>query len=170
MNEIIVATISALGAIFAAYIGATIAAKKQVDKGVKKISGRMPSWDELYEHDEKGDPVKGDIKRLIEAVHKGYPIKVKINRPQKDDIELMDAEWVFIEKGIVIATNTSQISLGKDKNGKYRYFRDAYHYYVILSSNGQHHATRISIDGRPRGEPTDSLRHMTWIGLVPPSV
>ncbi|HAQ36977.1 MAG TPA: hypothetical protein DCQ58_00580 [Saprospirales bacterium] len=168
-TEIIVASIGAIATILAAYIGASVAAKRQVDKGVKEISENLPSWDELFEHDENGKKIKGDINRLIEAVHNGYPIKVKINRPQQqDDIELMDAEWIFVENKTVVATNTSQISLGKDKNGNYRYFKDAYHYYVIVSSKGQHHATRIHIDGRPKGNPTDGVRRMTWIGLVPP--
>lgn len=162
--SLICTSITALIVAIIGYFGAT------ASKRINKISASLPSWDELFEHDENGKPIKGSINRLIEAIHKGYPIKVKINRPQKDDIELMDAEWIFVENGIVVATNTSQISLGKDKNGKYHYFEDAYHYYVILSSNGQHHAKRIHIDGRPKGVPTDGIRHMTWIGLVPPSL
>lgn len=193
--NIIIATINCLATITAAFVTAiativgvkvaksvksvdqaeksVVQAKQTVvkaEESIKEISENLPSWSELFEHDENGTPIRGNIDKLIEAVQKGYPIKVRINKRQKDDIEVMDAQWIFVENNIVVATNTDQISLGKDANGNYRYFEDAYHYYVLVNSKGQHHATRIYLDGKQRSQPTDGVRHMTWIGLIPPRV
>jgi hypothetical protein len=172
---VIAALIVTVGGIIAARVGrvekrAAMAEKTAVETkaSMKEMSDNLPSWDDLYEHDENGKPLRGSLDRLIEAIQKGYPIKVRIKKPQKDGIEVMDAQWIFVEDRVVIATNTDQISLGKDESGNYRYFEESYHYYVIVNSKGQHHATRIFLDGSPRGKPSDGVRHMTWIGLVPP--
>jgi hypothetical protein len=165
-TEIIVAIIGAVATIAAAYIGAFIAAKRQVDKGVKKLSGNLPSWELLYEHDENGNKINGTIEHLIEAVGKAYPIKIKIYR-EKGKFEMTDAQWIFVEDSVVYATNVDQISLPKDAVGNYSYVEDAYHYYVIVGSEGYHHATRIFVDGR-KSNTTNSKRRMTWYGLVPP--
>jgi hypothetical protein len=140
----------------------------ETKKSVKEISENLPSWSELFEHDENGAPIRGSIDDLIQAVNKGYPIKVRINKPQGDGIEVMDGQWIFVENKVVFATNIDQISIGKDDSGNYKYFDDTYHYYVIVNSKGQHHASRIYLDGRHRGEPSNTVRRMTWIGLIPP--
>jgi len=166
-TEIIVAITGVLGAVLAAYVGAAVASKKQVDKGVKRISENLPSWELLFEHDENGNRISGNIERLIEAVGKAYPVKIKIYR-EKNKFEMMNAQWVFVENNLVHATNIDQISLTKDATGNYSYIEDAYHYYIIVGSEGYHHATRIYIDGR-KGNITNSKRHMAWYGLIPPS-
>ena len=78
MNEqittIIVAAIGFLGSIGAALI----ASKKQVSKDITKISGKLPSWNMLYEHDSNGNMIAGKIVNLVEAIGNAYPIKVKI--------------------------------------------------------------------------------------------
>jgi hypothetical protein len=165
-NEIIVAIVGAIGTVLAAYIGAAIAAKHQVDKGVKKISENLPSWELLFEHDENGNRISGNIERLIEAVGKAYPVKIRIYR-EKNRFEMMDAQWLLVANNIVHATNIDQISLTKDSAGNYLYQDDAYHYYVIGSSEGNHHATRIFLDGRKRSV-TNSRTHMAGFGLIPP--
>ena len=143
-------------------------AKKSVveaEKSIKKVSGDLPSWNLLFEHDEQGEPITGDVEKLIEAVNKGYPIKVRIHF-SNNKIHVMEAQWLFIDNETVFASNTNQISLKKNDSGNYIYQEDSYHYYVIVGSDGHHHATRIYIDGRKR-KSTDSKRHMAWIGLVP---
>jgi len=174
LASVIAALILTVGGIVVAYINkaekSVAKAEKSVakaEKSIKEVSGNLPSWDLLFEHDDQGNPVRGNIERLIEAVSKGYPIKVKIHQPN-NTIQVMDAQWLFVENKLVYATNTNQISLTRNKSGKYVYQEDSYHYYVIVGSDGHHHATRIYMDGRKR-EPTDSKRHMAWIGLVPPS-
>jgi hypothetical protein len=81
----------------------------------------------------------------------------------------MDAQWVFVDGNTVHATNIDQISLTKDAVGNYKYFEDAYHYYVLVNSTGFHHAARIYLDGR-KGHITDSKRRIAWFGLVPPKL
>ncbi len=174
LATVIAATIVCVGGIVVAYINkaekSVTKAEKSVvkaEKSIKEVSGNLPSWDLLFEHDDKGNPIGGNIERLIEAVDKGYPIKVRIHQTN-NSTQIMDAQWVFVENKLVHATNINQISLTKNKSGNYVYQEDSYHYYVIVGSDGHHHATRIYMDGSKR-EPTDSRRHMAWIGLVPPT-
>src|SRR6266496_3839256 len=112
IQALIVAVITAIiGPIVVGYV-----AKTQVAKGIKKISGNLPSWELLYEHDENGNQISGTIERLIEAAGKAYPIKVKIHQA-KNHFDMMDAQWVFVEKNLVHASNTDQISLSRDSSG-----------------------------------------------------
>ncbi len=127
----------------------------------------IPETELLYEHDENGNQISGTIERLIEAAGKAYPIKVKIYQA-KNHFDMMDAQWVFVEKNLVHASNTDQISLSRDSSGNYVFQEDAYHYYVVVNSEGHHHASRLYIDGRKRNT-TDSKRRMAWFGLVPSS-
>ena len=167
------ALIVTVGGIVVAYINkaekrVTEAEKSVVkaEKSIKEVSGTLPSWNLLFEHDEHGNLITGNIDSLVEAVSKGYPIKVKIHQ-QNNSIQVMEAQWLFVENKTVYASNTNQISLTRNESGNYVYLEDSYHYYVIVGSDGHHHATRIYVDGRKRNT-TDSKRHMAWIGLVPP--
>ena len=160
---IIVAGIGFLGTIGAALI----AAKRQVSKDMNKLSDSMPSWKLLYEHDENGIPISGTIERLTDAIGKAYPIKVKIF-VAKNNFHMMDAQWVFVENNLVHASNTDQVSVAKDNDGNYIFISDPYHFYVLVNSEGYHHASRVYIDGR-KGNVTNSKKHMAWFGLVPPT-
>jgi hypothetical protein len=120
----------------------------------------------LLEHDEQDNPISGNVESLIEAVNKGYPIKIRIHQPN-NSVQVMEAQWLFVENKIVYASNTDQISLMRNESGDYVYQEDSYHYYIVVGSDGHHHAMRVYIDGRKRN-PSNSKRHMAWIGLVPP--
>jgi hypothetical protein len=170
---VIAAIIATVGTIIVAYINkaekSVTKAEKSVakaEKSIKEVSGALPSWNLLFEHDEQGNPISGNVESLIEAVSKGYPMKVRIHEPN-NSIQVMEAQWLFVENKIVYASNIDQISLMRNKSGDYVYQEDSYHYYVIVGSDGHHHATRIFVDGRKRST-TDSKRHMAWIGLIPP--
>jgi hypothetical protein len=141
---------------------------KSAGNKLKEVSEILPSWDLLYEHDEQGNSINGTVDRLIEAVNNGYPIKVRIHFP-KNTVHVIDAELLIIEDQMVYASNTSQISLTKNETGNPIYQAEPYHYYVIVGSDGHHHATRVFIDGTKRNE-NDTRRHMAWIGLVPPRI
>lgn len=169
-DQVLIAIIGSAGTIFAALIAAAVAiyaSRRQISKDITKLSGNLPSWKLLFEHDPNGNMIAGDIKDLTEAIGKAYPIKVKIYR-ENNRLEMMDAQWIYVENHTVHAANTDQISTTKDEGGNYSFISDTYHYYVIVSSNGRHHATRVFIDGR-KSCPTDDKRRMAWFGLVPPS-
>src|SRR5689334_16190702 len=100
-----------------------------------QVNKALPSWKKLYENDNFGNKVSGDIEKLIEAVGNGYPIRVKIIK-EKDTFEIFDAEWVFVKDGNVIAQNSSQFSMGAD--GKF--FKEPYHFAVSAITDGRHHA------------------------------
>lgn len=170
---VIAALIAAVGTIIVAFINkaekSVNKAEKSVakaEKSIKEVSGVLPSWNLLFEHDEHGTPISGNIEGLIDAVSKGYPIKIRIHLPN-NSVQVMEAQWLFIENKVVFASNTDQVSLTRNETGDYVYQEDSYHYYVVVGSNGHHHAMRIYVDGRKRN-PTNSKRHMAWIGLVPP--
>ncbi|MBX3003296.1 MAG: hypothetical protein KF821_09350 [Anaerolineales bacterium] len=141
--------------------------KFQIAKSIESISEALPSWKLLYEHDENGRQLKGSSKELIDAVNNAYPIKIKLQRPN-ERTEVMEAQWVFTENGIVHASNIDQISLGPDETGNYRYFAEPYHYFVIVNSAGFHHASRFFFNGELKST-SDGAPHMTWYGLVPPN-
>ncbi len=141
--------------------------KLQVAKSIKKLSENLPSWELLYEHNENGQAIFRDVSSLIDAVGKAYPIKVKISR-KEGRLEMMEAQWLFVENGIVHASNVDQVSLGPDNSGNYSYFAEPYHYLVIVNSRGHHHASRFLFDGTKKSD-TNSNFHMAWYGLVPPT-
>jgi len=161
-TALIVAIIGAAGGI----IAAIIETRKKVSKDIEELSTDLPSWKLLYEHDANGNPLKGKIDDLCDAINQAYQIKVKIYRAP-DHFEMMDAQWLFVDGKIVNATNIEQISLVRKPDGNYLYSKDAYHYYVIVNTNGHHHASRVFIDGR-KGRVTDETRRMGWYGLIPP--
>lgn len=125
------------------------------------------TWELLFEHDKDGNPIglEGNLDQLIDAVNRGYSIRIKIYHP-KNVIKLIDGESVNLDNGVVHATNTKEISLGKNDSGNYVYQEKPYHYYVIASSNGNLHERRIFLDGKERNT-TNRKRRMAWFGLVP---
>ena len=141
--------------------------KKQVSKDINKLSDNLPSWKLLYEHDEKGNQIDGSLIELIDAIGKACPIKVKIFS-KNNKFEMMKAQWVIVENNLVHASNTEQISIQKDESTKeYGFQDDAYHYYVIVNSKGNHTASRYYVDGR-KGKTNSVNKHLAWFGLIPP--
>jgi hypothetical protein len=137
----------------------------KAERSIKDVSGLLPSWTLLLEHDEQGTPISGNMENLIEAVNKGFPIKVRINETN-GGISVMEAEWLFVKNNVVYASNSNQISVTSNEDGDYIFQERPYHYYVLIGSNGHHHAKRVYINGRDKN-PTDSKCHMAWIGLIP---
>jgi hypothetical protein len=127
-----------------------------------QVNKALPSWKKLYENDEYGNKVSGDIKKLIEAVGNGYPIRVKIIK-EKDTFEIFNAEWTFVKDGNVIAQNSSQFSMGND--GKFA--KSPYHFAVSAITDGRHHASRFTFTGVQVKEPSDWKRRMIWFGMMP---
>jgi hypothetical protein len=137
--------------------------KVQTTESTKAISERFTSCEVLFEHDENGVPMNGNVERLIEAVIKGCPIRVRVHHSDRV-IQVMDAPLLSVENGVVYASDVDQISTTKDASGNYIYQEKTYHYYVIAGSNGHFHAKRIFLDGKERNT-TNSKRHMAWIVL-----
>lgn len=166
--DVLSAIITAIAGFIAIFITARVnKAEKSVSKAektIEKVSRDLPSWTLLFEHDENGNPIKGSINDLIEAVEKGYPIKIRISKSQ-----VFEAQWLYVENGIVYATNTNQISLTRNDKGEFVYQKKSYHYFVVVGSNGHHHATRVDLEGKMLN-PTNSKVPMSWIGLIPPGI
>jgi hypothetical protein len=171
-TQLVTTGITSITAIVVAIIGFyAIRAEKGInraEKNIKKISGNLPSWELLFEHDENGNLIEGSIERLIEATLKGYPIKIRIHHSDTD-VEVIDAQSLSVDNKKIFASNTSLISTTKDASGDHVYQDNTYHYYVIAGSNGMFHQKRINIDGTPRNS-TKIKRHMAWIGLMPASL
>lgn len=127
------------------------------------ISDSITSWKLLFEHDENGIPLNGNVDQLIEAVINGYAIRIRVHHPD-GVIQVMDAPLVSVDHGVVYASDIDQISKTRDINGNYIYQEKTYHYYVIAGSNGHFHAKRIFFDGKERNT-TNSKRHMAWMAL-----
>jgi hypothetical protein len=117
----------------------------------------------LFEHDEGGNQIEGSIESLIEAVVKGYPIRIRVHHSE-NNIQVMSASLLSVENNVVHASDIRQISKTKDKFGNYIYQDKPYHYDIITSSNGHFHAKRIFFDGKERNT-TNSKRHIAWIGF-----
>lgn len=149
------ALVSALAAVVAAIVSnrakaavseagkSVVAVERTVakaEKNIKEISGSLPSWKVLLEHDENGNPIAGNVENLIEAAHNGYPIKVRIKRSE-DRFEVMDAQWLFVDQKLVHASNTSQISITQGEAGNYVIPQNPWHYFVVVNNTGYHHAS-----------------------------
>lgn len=122
----------------------------------------------LYEHDEKGKRINGDIEGLIGAVTMGFAIRIIVHHPN-GSIQVMDAPLLSVENGIVHASDIFQVSKMRNQNGNYVYQDKTYHYFLIASSNGHFHAKRIYFDGSHRNT-TTTKRHISWIGLISPII
>ena len=140
-------------------------AEKSEVKVDKSILENLPSWELLFEHDEDGNQIDGSIEHLIEAVLKGYPIRIRVHHSE-NNIQVMDASLLSVENNVVHASDIRQISKTKDKSGNYIYQDKPYHYNVVASSNGHFHPKRIFFDGKERNT-TNSKRHLALIGLMP---
>lgn len=161
MSEaVVISVIGAIGSIAVAYI----TARGESKKGVAKVEAKLEAWKLLYEHDGEGNKISGELPKLINAVEAAYQIRVKIY--QQKWTEIMDVQWAFTEAGLVHALNTEQISLGPGSDGNYRFFEDAYHYYVLVNTRGNHHAKRVYIDGRSH-KPSDTKRRIAWYAMMP---
>src|SRR5690606_6513320 len=66
-------------------------------------------WKLLYEHDENGVPLTGNVEHLIDTVSKGSPIRIRVHHPNKT-FQVMDAPLLSVENGIVYASDIDQIS------------------------------------------------------------
>ena len=137
--------------------------KVEIVENTKANSEIIISCKILFEHDENGVPMNGNIERLIEAATNGCPIRVRVHHPDRT-IQVMDAPLLSVENGVVYASDIDQISKTRDTTGNYIYQEKIYHYYVIAGSNGHFHAKRIFFDGKERNT-TNSKRHMAWISL-----
>lgn len=138
----------------------------EAKKSAKKVSRNLPSWELLFEHDKNGNQIEGNINQLIEAIVKGYPIRLRVHHSEHN-IQIMDVPLLSIENGVVHASDISQISKMKDKSENYIYQDKPYHYYIIANSKGHFHAKRIYLNGEEHNT-SNSRRHLAWIGLVPP--
>ncbi len=154
-STIVTATITAIIATAGTLIGTVITTRSQVSKA-------LPSWKRLYENDEHGNKLSGDITKLIEAVGNGYPIRVKVIKG-KDEFEIFNAEWAFVQNGNVIAQNSSQFSMGRDG----RFFKSPYHFAVSAITDGRYHASRFTFTGDKVTEPSDWNKRMIWFGMMP---
>ena len=155
---IIVAIITVIGTVSAAII----TARAQVLKDIKKL----PSWQLLYENDEHGNKITGDINKLIEVIGNAYPIRVKVYKG-KEEFEMFEAEWVFVQGQSVLVQNTSQISTLTDGN----FILEPYHFAVNAKTDGSFKASRITFDGKtdkfPNNWPTQWKRRIAWFGMMP---
>jgi hypothetical protein len=141
----------------------SVSRKVETIENAKAISENFTSCEVLFEHDENGVPMNGDIAHLIEAITKGCRIRVRVHHPDKV-IQVMDAPLLSVENDMVYASDIDQISKTRDSAGNYIYQEKTYHYYVIAGTNGHFHAKRIFFDGKERNT-TNTKRHMAWIAL-----
>ena len=148
--------------IIAALIGGAVTLIVAIITTRSQVSKALPSWKRLYENDEHGNKIAGDIKKLIEAVGNGYPIRVKVIKG-KDEFEIFNAEWVFVQAENVIAQNSAQFSMGRD--GKF--LKSPYHFAVSAITDGRYHASRFTFTGEKVNEPSDWQRRMIWFGMMP---
>lgn len=173
IGQIIPACITAcfgiLGIILGAYFTARLNKVEQntlkVEQSVEKISESLPSLKLLLEHNANGDRLKGNIIDLIDAVSKGYPIKIKIHH-KEHEIETIDAQSLYVDNNVVFASNTSLISTTRDNEGDHIYQNNSYHYYLLVGSNGSFHQKRIYMDGTQRNT-SKTKKHMSWISVLP---
>lgn len=150
--------------------------RSEVFRRFKQLSGNLPTWELLLSHSEDGTILSGSHERLRDAVEKAYPIKIVYG---DNNIDVMEAEWIFMRDGLIHASNTSQVSLHADANGDFYFPDDSYHYYQVMNTRGIVRVRRYNMDGGLRDRAADQndahigedrRERMKWFALVPPSV
>ncbi len=109
----------------------------------------FPRWDLVYEHDENGEPVAGDLNTLIEAVKSGADVKVGIRTRSGGGIEYeafypCQFTYVTYDGPNVVGVNTSNIS-GMVTGDDFGFFDDAYHYFGMFKTTGEFDESRWSV-------------------------
>lgn len=124
------------------------------------------SWFLVYEHDEKGSKVFGDLATLINMIEKGA--KVRILTKDNNTKSVFDADFVWVTDGVVFAQNTQNISIGvqppsEDKQVMHQ--SDSYHYFVIVNTNGFRDAIRWLVgEHSQKGHNQDKVGMKWFVG------
>ncbi len=121
------------------------------------LSKNQPDgWQLVYENNKDGKAVNSDIKQLIEAIKNGKEVRV-VTLAGDNYTTAFNAENIWIKNGIVYIQNTQHISV-KFKEDKLLVKKDAYHWYVILSSKGDRTMSRWSVGAHlSRGNNQDKV-------------
>ena len=148
MDKIISAVIAGVASIIVAFIASGVFSDyfvKEKAKDIKLNLDLLPSWEVLYSHSEKGIPIEGSIEKLIDAVNKGYDIKI-IHRVSDSVATIVPADFVRIHDGVVSVQNVNNISWWEDKDTKELYFPEkAYNVYLLFDTKGNYRAYRTCL-------------------------
>jgi len=97
------------------------------------------TWKLVYENDQNGKTVNGDIHFLIDAILEGKEVRVLTYNDEQ--IYLTDAENIWVRNGIVFIQNSSNISASFTGDNLF-FIDDTYHWYFTLNSEGKRNMSR----------------------------
>jgi hypothetical protein len=170
MKEIFSALIAAVASIVVAFIAAGYFSDSFVESKTEELQSSinsLPSWELLYSHNEHGRKLEGNIEKLIEAVKKGYDIKI-INHHSGSIETVVPIELLQINGNVVSAQNTSHVSWWRDKNSNELYFPDKpYKVFMLFDTHGNYQAVRFDVATGVKKEHTKEKSSFIWLGNVP---
>ena len=173
MDKIISAIIAAFASIIVAFIASGVFSEYFVKEKTKDIDSNLetlPSWEVLYSHSETGAALEGSIEKIVNAVSKGYDIKI-IHRSSDETATVIPADLVQVNKDVVSAQNVTNVSWWRDEKTQELYFpEDPYEVFILLDTKGNYHAFRTDVATGAKKKTTKNTSSLTWLGNVPNSL
>nr|VFK02184.1 MAG: hypothetical protein BECKH772B_GA0070898_102653 [Candidatus Kentron sp. H]VFK02344.1 MAG: hypothetical protein BECKH772A_GA0070896_102663 [Candidatus Kentron sp. H]VFK05408.1 MAG: hypothetical protein BECKH772C_GA0070978_102683 [Candidatus Kentron sp. H] len=117
-------------------------------------------WTLVYSHDQYGNPVDGDISTLVEAAKGGADVKV--GTPSGDTTSFFTCEFVWVKDGLVVCQNTSHISIGGLEGSSFGFQDNAYHWFVMVNTEGKRDMSRWSVGAHTDRGHTQDTTGMEW--------
>jgi len=119
-------------------------------------------WVFMYQHDKNGTPVAGNIHKLAEAIRSAADVKVSF--PTTAGQEFFNCEWTYAadDGSIVTCMNTSHISIRALRGEKFGFQDNAYHWFVMVNTNGKRDMSRWSVGAHTDRQHTQDREAFRW--------
>ena len=120
-----------------------------------KDDGNYGEWRLIYYNSDSGEPLKGSLTNLIEAVKSGEQIRIVMD--QESLTFATEAQYLWVLEDVVYAQNNGEVSVSRSGN-KLSFQDDSYYWMFLVNSNGERDMIRWSVgDIDMRGQNEDKV-------------
>ncbi len=133
------------------------------------------NWEVVYRHNSNGETIEGDKQELINAVRRGYPIRIGFGgRRTRDTIKsvehVTDAHFLTIANGTEVFVQITPI-YGQTPNLEMDSLRikmkHENKWTMLIGTNGERNVLSQSLNSEIQKASTQSKRGATWYAKVP---
>ncbi|SHO57838.1 hypothetical protein [Vibrio quintilis] len=128
---------------------------------------QQTGWVKVYQNDAQGNKLSGDIDSLTAAISNGADVKVSYAGSNNLTMSL-HCEWTAVKDGYAACMNTSHISIRSmdADNSKFGFQDNAYHWYVMLNTEGKLDMSRWSVGANTnRGHTQNQIALSWWVRI-----
>ena len=120
-----------------------------------KDDGNCGEWRLVYYNSDSGEPLKGSLTNLIEAVKSGEQIRIVMD--QESLTFATEAQYLWVLEDVVYAQNNGEVSVSRSGN-KLSFQDDSYYWMFLVNSNGERDMIRWSVGEHDmRGQNKDKV-------------